>query len=370
MRTRRWENTMALALMAGFAAACETGTEPMDGPVFDAEAALEDYRALDTILASGAMDAFRGMAGGVAFGSFGEEVELGSLVASELDLLQDPSGPEALDAFTALIARSAAGIGVQGAGNPIISSFRRGKTFVYDPSLGRYVIDQDLEGAPETGIRFILYEPGPGGKPDPEREIGYADLIDEGDGSEEEIALRLIVAEGGTTVLDYRTTVDLLATGGKVTVGGFLQGEYDRLDFDIQVQGSAGADGSTLDVSFEMGIAERDFLISGSVHGVDGESGEGGEIDLTVRHGTDSFAVHVSGNGDTIEGTFFLNGALFATVAGDPASPTFAGASGGELTWPEMLVLRQIFDSTEDVFDLFEDLLDPVDELVILALIL
>jgi hypothetical protein len=36
----------------------------------------------------------------------------------------------------------------------------------------------------------------------------------------------------------------------------------------------------------------------------------------------------------------------------------------------EALVLRQMVDSAEDVFDLFEDLLDPMDELILLALIL
>jgi hypothetical protein len=57
-------------------------------------------------------------------------------------------------------------------------------------------------------------------------------------------------------------------------------------------------------------------------------------------------------------------------VTGNPASPTIKGRDGGDLNWAETLVLRQILDSTEDVFDLFEDLVDPVDELVIIALIL
>lgn len=367
MKTQRWTKPLTLALVAGFIAACETGTEPKDGPAFDAEAALADYRAMDSLLASGPMAAFRAMAQGVTFSSLGTEMELAVGIASELERIEDPGD---LQARAVRIARIASGLGPEGARNPIISSFRRGKTFAYDPALGRYVIDPERTGAPETGVRFLLYAPGPGGKPDAEREIGHADLIDEGDGSAEEIALRLILVVEGATILEYRTTVDILADGGKITVEGFFQGEWDRLDFAIQVQGSAGAGNPTVDVSFEMGIAERDFLISGSVHGFDGESGEGGEIDLTVRHGTDSFAVQVSGDGDTIEGTFFLNGALFATVQGDSESPTFSGASGGELTWPEMLVLRQILDSAEDVFDFFEDLLDPLDELVILALIL
>ncbi|MGD8360238.1 MAG: hypothetical protein PVJ04_02320 [Gemmatimonadota bacterium] len=367
MNTQRWRMLLTLAFAVWITAGCETGTEPKDGPAFDAEAALEDYQALDAVLGSPTMDGFRALAQGVTLASFGEEVGFAAGVASELDLLRRPSGPRP---FAARLAKLASGAGGVRSLNPIISSFRRGKTFVYDPSLGRYVMDPNAEGAPDTGVRFLLYEPGLGGKPDTEREIGYADLIDEGDGSPEEIALRLMVVRDEVTILDYRTTVDILTRGGKVTVDGYLQGEFDRLDFDIQVMGASDEDGDSVDISFEMGIATRDFLISGSVRGVDGDSGEGGEVSLLVRAGRDSFSIEASGSADDIEGTFRLNGELFATVVGNPDSPTIKGRDGGDLTWAETLVLRQILDSTEDVFDLFEDLMDPVDELVIIALIL
>jgi len=327
---------MTLALVAVFTAACETGTEPEDQKRFDAQAALEDHQALDLILESDAMASFRALGAGITFQGVAPDSKL-------------ESGP---------------------LNNPIISLFRRGKTFVYDPDLGRYVIDEDREGAPATGVRFILYRPGVGGKPDPGAEVGYADLIDEGDNSVEEIALRLVVVEGNDTLLEYRTTLDLLDNGGKITVAGLLQGDIDRLDFGIDVRGTESAQENTVDIDFEMGIASRDFLITGSVSGVENESGEGGEIDLLVRYGSDSFQVDVSGTDDSIDGTFYLNGKLFATVTGDPDDPTFTSATGSSLTWAEMLVLRQIIDSTEDVFDFWEDLLDPVDELVILAIIL
>jgi len=328
---------------------------------------MADYEALDGILASPGMEGFRALAQGVTFGSFGQAVTFAAGVAEDLSLLGEPGGGRAL---ASQLARSAADVGFGPAENPIISSFRRGKTFVYDPSLGRYVMDPALAGAPATGVRFILYEPGPDGRPDPEKEMGYADLIDEGDDSLEEIALRLVVVEGVDTILDYRTTVDVLAQGGEVTVDGFLQGDTERLDFHIQVAASAGGDGATLDISFEMAIENRAFSIGGSVKGAAGDSGAGGEITLLVRHGTDSFSLEAAGSDAEILGAVYLNGELFATVEGDPNSPTIRGAGGGEITWAEILVLRRILDWAEDVFDLFEDLLDPVDELVIIALIL
>jgi hypothetical protein len=367
MRRQRWTAALSLTALAGLLAACETGTEPGDPSTFDAERALQDYEAMDSILASPSMDGFRALAQGVTFHSLGEDVSLAAGVAAEIGSLQGPSGSES---FARNLANLVANADFGPSANPVISSFRRGKTFVYDGSLGRYVMDPAREGAPATGVRFILYEPGSGGRPNPEAEVGYADVIDEGDDSPEEIALRLMVVEDGTTILDYRTTVDILADGGTVAVQGYLQGKFDRLDFDISVTGTAGGDGAALDIAFEMGIAQRDFLITGSVQGTHANSGGTGEIHLLVQHGTDSFSVEVVGTGESMDGTIHLNGHLFATVEGDPASPTIKGSGGEELSWTEALVLHRVLDASEDVFDLFEDLLDPVDELVIIALIL
>jgi hypothetical protein len=103
---------------------------------------------------------------------------------------------------------------------------------------------------------------------------------------------------------------------------------------------------------------------------MESDSGEGGEIDIQAKHGTDSFRADITGTETSLDGTFYLNGDVFATVSGDPDDPTVEGATGEPLTWAEALVLHQILDSTEDAWDFFEDLMDPVDELVLLAIIL
>jgi len=361
------KNILALAMVAAFAAACETGTEPKDKVTFDAEAALADYEALDLILQSDAMDGFRALGAGVSFQGIAPEAELAVRMGG--DLAKPLDTPGAKD-FAGRIFETASLLDGGPSNAPIISQFRRGKTFVYDPDVGHYVMDEELVGAPATGVRFILYRPGTDGMPDPANEVGHADLIDEGDESPEDIALRLVVLEGTDTILDYRTTLDLQQGGGEITVEGFFQGVNDRLAFDIGVAGAVGAQASTVDINFEMGIAERNFLIQGSVSGVNSESGDGGEVALFVEHGEGSFRVQATGTEDTISGTVHLNETLFANLSGDPDDPTITSASGEPLTWVEFLVLRQIIDSTEDVFDFWEDLLDPVDELVILAIIL
>lgn len=367
MRTREWRAILTLLGVIGVTAGCDTGTEPGGSGSFDAEAALEDYRAVDALLASEAMLGFRAMAQGVTFQSLGGGAVFMAGVASELPSMEMSAGA---GAFGTRLAELGGNLWTRPAQSPVISALHRGTTFVYDVALGRYVPDPARDGAPETGIRFILYERGEDGRPDVEAELGYADLIDEGDGSLEEIALRLIVLANETTVLDYRVTVDVLATGGKITVAGYLQGIQDRLDFEIQVTGSSDGELATVDISFEMGIEARDFLITGTVHGAEESTGTQGEVSLTVHHGPDSFSVTAVGSDDSIEGEFRLNGKRFATVEGDPASPTVRGAEGSQLTWAEQLVLREILDSVEDVFDFFEDLLDPMDELVMLAVIL
>lgn len=358
---------MTLALGVALASACESGTGPGNETTFDAEAVLSDFETLDLILQSNAMEGFRAMGSGISFQVLAPVEEFAFEVGQALVVPGSGSAPGAL---TRGILSAASALGPVPLNAPIISSLRRGKTFVYDAGLGRYVVDQGLEGAPETGVRFLLYEAGPDGKPDPESPIGHADLIDEGDDSPEDIALWLVVMEGTDSILSYRTTVDFQQNGGEIAVDGFLQGEDDRLDFEITVSGSAGEEANTVDIAFEMGLETRPLSMEGTIAGIEGDSGEGGEINLLVQHGEDSFQVIVTGNDDFMDGTVELNGSLFATISGDSEDPTITGADGEPLDWREVLVLRQILDTSEDVFDLWEDLLDPIDEMVILALIL
>jgi hypothetical protein len=357
---------MALGLLAGLAGGCDTGTDPMEPDTFDAEAALEDYAAMDSVLASSGMAGFRALGATSSLDAYGPEIG----IAMALVDTRSPQGAEGSRAYVRRIAAAAAALAPGAARSPVISPFSRGKTFVYDPALGRYAPDPDRTDAPATGVRFVLYAPGQGGKPDVQRVIGHADLIDEGDGSAEDLALRLVVVEEERTVLDYRTTVDALDDGGSITVDGFIRGKYDQLDFDLDVQGKDDGGLSTVAITFDMWMDTRDFHISGSVNGLEEGSDGSGDVDITVSHGDESLRVDVTGSDTSLDGTFYLNGGVFATVSGDPDDPTFVGAGGEPLTAPEVVVLLRIVDVVEDVFDLFEDLIDPIDELVLLAIIL
>jgi len=332
--------TLPVVALAALVAACGPTTAPEVPIPFDAEAALADYEAVGTLVSSPDLDALQALAGRTPFSS------------------------------PATSGSDAAGLGGPAAA-PLISETHRGSTFVYDADADRYVLDPSRAGAPATGVRFVLYEVDESGTPIVGEEIGHADLIDEGDGSVEDVVLRLVVVTGGVTRLDYRSTVEVGLTFGEVGVLGFLIGEQDaRLDFDIDVAATKTLSRTTLDVTFELAVASRDFTITGSVSGVEEGGDDLGDISLAMEHGTHTLAIEATGANGQIDGTVELNGALFATLSGDADAPTIVSGDGDPLTLEEMLLLRGVIDTAEDVFDFLEDLVDPVDELVVIGFVL
>jgi hypothetical protein len=251
---------------------------------------------------------------------------------------------------------------------PLISDGNRGKTFVYDGATHNWVVDPARTGAPANGVRFITYEPK-GAEPDVTKPIGHADLIDLGN-TTAGIALRLVVVEGAFTILDYQTTLEGSDGSGHVTVAGFVQNTHDKLDFDIDVHGQNSGGVERADINFELGIATREFRVTGDVEATKQNGVESGAVDLSVRHGSHSFAVDIENTRGTLSGDIELNNSPFALVSGVTPNPVFKKPNGDAIGGAEALVLWRIFDVTEDVFDLFEDLIDPIDELVFWAFIL
>lgn len=366
MPTSRPRGRWALFAAAALLTACQPSTGPDLGPPLDIEAALADYAAVDGLLGSSDWEGFRALAGRTPYS--------GSPAGVEAVAALHTLGTSGSRAFALELADRLASVTPRAGGPaaaPIISPTHRGATFVYDPELDQYAVDPDRSGAPATGVRFVLYEVDPEGRPIVAEEVGYADLIDEGDGSAEDVVLHLIVVVEDRTVLDYRTTVDVGLTWGEITVLGFLQSERGvRLDFDIEARGTRSLQGGTLDVSFEIGVQARRFSISGTVSGVQQQGAGSGDVALMVRHGAHTLEVSVSMSGGELDGAIHLNGELFATVTGDPENPTILSGRGDPLTPREQILLHRVLDTVEDVFDLIEDLVDPVDEIVLAGIIL
>lgn len=350
-------------LLAGaiMLAACDDATGPEMAEPFDAEAALDDYQTVDQVLDSDAFRAFQALDGRTPF-SGPASVALVSELARER--------PEDFSFDLLRRARAAADAPPVGRA-PIISNWTRGATYIYDSDQDQYVLAPGRDGAPETGVRFILYDVDAEGTPILDQEMGFADLIDEGDDSAEDVVLRLVVVSGERTFLDYRTTLDMAEDQGTLTVAGFAQGEStERLDFDIQVQGREAEGREEVDLDFTLAVESRNFEIDGRVRGMEEDDQGDGAVEIAVRHGSDSMELELAVTDGLVDGAVRLNGELFATASGPEDDPTFVDPDGEALSFRELLVLREIADSVEDVFDLVEDLLDPVDDLVILGIIL
>ncbi len=253
---------------------------------------------------------------------------------------------------------------------PIISGWHRGTTFVYDPDTDRYQPDLTRADAPETGVRFILYDVDETGTPIVESEVGHADLVDEGDGSVEDIVLRLTAVVHEETVLDYRITLDHDAASGALTVDGFVVGAGVRLDFAVALALSEVDGVGQAELDFELAVDARDFVVVGHVSGIrEGHEGMG-SAELDVSHGSRTVAVRMLAEAGELDGTVLLDGAPFATITGPARDPVIADPDGEPLTLKELRVLRRIVHVVGDVLDLLEDVLDPVDELVLLGVVL
>ena len=356
--------TLPLALALVLAAGCQDSTGPDSLERLDTEAALADYEAMDAVLQSPGWKSFQMTAAGMDAATLGAAPAAAVRAGASLNELAAGDARDFAMAMTG-VANVSAG---SSARIPLISDANRGKTFVYDAESHSWVIDPALTGAPTTGVRFITYEPN-GAEPDPAKPIGHADLIDLGDASAG-IALRLLVVENDLTVVDYQTTLTGAEGSGRVTVSGFIQNIRDRLDFEIDVRGQNVDGVERGDVTFELAIAERQFRVLGDLHGEKQNGVDEGSVDLTVRHGASSFRVDVVNEAGQLSGYIDLNDAPFATVSGVDGQPVFKTPSGDDINGAQALVLWRVFDITEDVFDLFEDLIEPIAGLVIIAIIL
>ena len=332
MRNTRKMFRAALPLAIVVMTACQDTSGPSSLSTLNATKALADYQAMDDVRQSTGFKAFQ-------------------LAAPQMATRMRFTGSD-------VALRSI----------PLISETNRGKTFVYDAAAHNWVVDPARTGAPANGVRFITYEPN-GAEPNPAKPIGHADLIDLGN-TTAGISLRLVVVEGTLTIVDYATTLEGSDGSGHVTVEGFIQNTRDKLDFDIDVTGQQSGSVGRANILFEMGIASRAFSVTGEVEGVNNNGVESGAVDLHVRHGSNSFTVDIANQSGTLSGDIKLNSSPFALVSGPASQPVFKKPNGDNITGADALVLWHIADVSEDVFDLFEDLIEPIGALVIWAFIL
>lgn len=373
MTTTTLQRLAVAAVLTLAGGACDTGTAPDIQTDFDAQAALEDHQAMEAAMASDDLTPFRALGGRTSFGSTPAAIDVvASMSASGVDVGSRDFALATARRLLAAASGSAASLSdeAEPPRGPIISGWHRGTTFVYDPDSDQYQPDLELAGAPATGVRFILYEVDDEGVPIPDSKVGYADLVDEGDGSVEDIVLRLSVVIDGETRLEYRTTLDHDADSGALTVDGFFVGDEVRLDFDVALALSRIDGVGQAELDFSFGVGSRGFSVSGHVSGLEEDDDGAGAVEIEVQYGVHTLGVRATGADGTIDGTIFVDGEAFATVTGPSDDPVIADPDGEPLTVSELQLLHRVVHVVDDVFHFLEDILDPVDEIVLLGFIL
>lgn len=230
-----------------------------------------------------------------------------------------------------------------------------GVTFTYDAETDQYQAS-DLDGAPEDGVRFMIYAVNPiSGVPvEPLVEVGYADIVTTETASA--LTVQVLLVSAGVTYLDYLVGV----TGGSseltLAVSGYITNGDDRVNFDLdhRLSSTAGSIDYVLTVPTRGGFRLAIELdLTETVANSDVEiRGQNGRVRIfgTVTEGAGTLDVEV-------------NGDLFATVTfATGAEPVIAGADGQALTAEELEALRNIVLIVSGGVDFFEDLTDPVTD--------
>jgi hypothetical protein len=230
-----------------------------------------------------------------------------------------------------------------------------GTRWVYNATEGQYVLADDHTGAPETGVRIMLYAVDPilHRIVEPLTEVGYVDLTDETDATAD--AVRISAFIGSTNVLNYLASAARPTTGVTFSADGFVSDGSTQVNFELSVTLTLDTEQATIDYL----IYEVDG--SASVHlvvNVDGLAGSM-SVDLTVEHGDHTVVFHVEGNDLGLAGTVHHNTVLVVQISGTGDSPVFQDGAGDPLTGDQLHALAQMLDSVFDFLDSFDNLLVP-----------
>ncbi len=251
----------------------------------------------------------------------------------------------------------------------VIPQVALGKTFEYNTTLGRYTIGERT-GAPANGVRFVLYAIDPLTEEIalPLSETGYVDLTRTVSNQTATARVEAYATAGGLgKVLDYSATIGGLLVAPTAQVQGYARNASDSLTFSLT--SSFSLQNASVVIDWRAAVPTRG-LSSRMEQTISG--GELPSITVNGRLSSRNGSVGIAGTigfetGGTI--TVTTNGQTFATIEFVPGAeePTILNAQGQPPTEAQLAMLRQILEWFEDAFDIYEDLLDPVETLLDIA---
>jgi hypothetical protein len=361
MRVPHYARQLLAALALTALAGCGKDSTAPDAP-FDPAGTSSDIGALEASFESPATAGFAAAAEAIGdvLGETPAAAAVKAMPTKALIAGGKPGAGHYAATLAKVYARPSGGITPSLSTAAAILDEHLGVTFTLDPGTLEYG-PSDLTGAPEDGVRFIVYAVNQisGEVIVPLVEVGYADIVTTETATAATVRIELV--SGGVTYLDYAVG----ATGGSsqvtITVSGFVSNGDDRVNFDLDThldltESSVGVD-YTLTVPTRGGF-RIDF---------EAEVAEGGAVtsNLEARgpHGT----ITIEGTQNGTSGSFqvAVNGELFATITvTQDQQPVIAGADGEPLTQEELEALEAVFGVFAGGFDFMFGLLAPIGSAV------
>lgn len=250
----------------------------------------------------------------------------------------------------------------------VIPSDVRGRTYVFDPNQRRYVPDPNRTGAPENGVRYVLYAVHPfTHEPVVSEEIGHADLTDEGGDAPNAVSLRLRAVSEGVTFVDY--TVALAGathTGDLAVQGAFFDGRK-HLTFAIQAHAESGAESQSLALEFQLAVPEDRFALANRARAVATSADNTLRAEQAVAIDGNTFTIASVHQPERLDATVGVNGAPFARIHGDASTLSVLGPDGQPLSAEERAALGHLLGLFDGVSRLLGCLLAPIGALFALV---
>lgn len=347
------KHSLAALALTALVAGCGGDSTAPDAP-FDPAGTSSDIDAMQASFDSPAMAGYVAASGAIS-GTLGASAAAAAVRAVPTKALI-AGGKPAAGHYAATVAK--AYVRPSGGIRPSLSTAAipaeyLGVTFTYNADTDQYE-PSDLTGAPENGVRFMVYAVNPiSGVPiEPLVEVGYADIVTTETASSATVRVELVSA--GVTFLDYAVGVTGSATELTVTVSGFVSNGDDQVNFDLDNHLTS----TSVGVDYNLTVPTRGgFRID-----FEGDATEGtvtSALEARGPHGT----VTISGTQTSTSGTFEVqvNGELFATITtSESEPPVITGADGEPLSEAELEALQAVYAVFLEGFDFFEDLLDPL----------
>ena len=345
---------LGLVLMMGVTA-CNDANGPEDG--FDPTASAEDLEAVGAAFETDVYKSLAAMGGdfsGSAAPGYASEV-----VETSWELIS-PDMPGRMQVAAQHMAEL---LNTGSAAVVLIPESFRGRTYEHDPLEG-YVHNPEREGAPEDGIRFILYEVNPiTGEPG-QTEIGFVDVTDEG--TETAAIARLRVVSEEIEYVNYTVTATGVLNSISFNIAGYVTDGTTRVDIDLTNSVDATFATARLEVDYIIEVVARDFRIDANVViEIDGETEQSDlTLDASFHQGNNTIMVDGTIDLDARTGTIEMavNGNPFATITLTPSTITVVGPDGEALSAEHAEAVGKIIEALERVFDdTFEDFFNPVE---------